>query len=60
MPRRYRPPKRKANPDIKYDSEHIEMCINRVMTRGKKSLARSIVYDAFTLIEEWQGCPPPS
>jgi small subunit ribosomal protein S7 len=28
------------------------MCINRVMKWGKKSVARSIVYDAFDLIEE--------
>jgi len=52
MPRRYRPPKRKVNSDIRYDSERVEMCINRVMGRGKKSLARSIVYDALQLIEE--------
>lgn len=52
MPRRYRPPKRKVERDIQYDSEHVEMCINRVMNRGKKSVARSIVYDAFGIIEE--------
>lgn len=52
MPRRYRPPKRKVNPDIKYNSEHVAMCINRVMMRGKKSRARQIVYDAFDLVEE--------
>jgi small subunit ribosomal protein S7 len=52
MPRRYRPAKRKVKPDIKYNNEVIEMCINRVMQRGKKSTARSIVYDAFDLIEE--------
>jgi small subunit ribosomal protein S7 len=28
------------------------MCINRVMQWGKKSVARSIVYDAFDLIED--------
>jgi small subunit ribosomal protein S7 len=52
MPRRYRPAKRKVNPDIKYNSEHVEMCINRIMMRGKKSVARGIVYDAFELIEQ--------
>jgi small subunit ribosomal protein S7 len=52
MPRRYRPSKRKVEPDIKYNSEHVAMCINRVMQWGKKSVARSIVYDAFDLIEE--------
>jgi small subunit ribosomal protein S7 len=52
MPRRYRPSKRKVKPDIKYNSEHVAMCINRVMQWGKKSVARGIVYDAFDLIEE--------
>jgi small subunit ribosomal protein S7 len=52
MPRRYRPSKRKVEPDIKYSSEHVEMCINRVMQWGKKSVARSIVYDAMDIIEE--------
>jgi small subunit ribosomal protein S7 len=28
------------------------MCINRVMTRGKKSTARTIVYDALSVIED--------
>jgi small subunit ribosomal protein S7 len=52
MPRRYRPAKRKVNPDIKYGSEHLEMCINRLMIDGKKSVARTIVYDAFDIIEQ--------
>lgn len=52
MPRRYRPPKREVSPDIRYSSEHVAMCINRIMQWGKKSTARSIVYDAFDLIEE--------
>jgi small subunit ribosomal protein S7 len=52
MPRRYRPPKRKVQPDLKYNSEHVEMCINRVMRSGKKSLARTVVYDALDLIGE--------
>ena len=50
MPRRYRPAKRKAQPDIKYNSVHLEMCINRVMLKGKKSTARAILYDALDLI----------
>jgi small subunit ribosomal protein S7 len=58
MPRRYRPAKRKVTPDIKYNSEHVEMCINRVMLRGKKSVARSIVYDAFDLIEQRSNRSP--
>lgn len=52
MPRRYRPAKRKVQPDIKYGSEHLEMCINRLMVRGKKSRARAIMYDALDIIEQ--------
>jgi small subunit ribosomal protein S7 len=52
MPRRYRPAKRKVQPDIKYGSEHLEMCINRLMLRGKKSVARAIVYGALDIIEQ--------
>jgi small subunit ribosomal protein S7 len=52
MPRRYRPAKRKVKPDIKYGSEHLEMCINRLMVRGKKSRARAIMYDALDIIEQ--------
>ena len=52
MPRRYRPARRKVRPDIKYNNEHIGMCINRIMMRGKKSTARTIVYDALSLVED--------
>ena len=52
MPRRNRPPKRKVPADIKYNSEQVEMCINRIMMWGKKSVARAIVYDAFDLMEQ--------
>jgi small subunit ribosomal protein S7 len=52
MPRRYRPAKRKVTPDVKYNSEHLEMCVNRMMKWGKKSLARSAMYDALDLIEQ--------
>jgi small subunit ribosomal protein S7 len=55
MPRRYRPAKRKAQPDIKYNSENLEMCINRMMLNGKKSTARSIIYDALDIIGERAG-----
>ncbi|MBL7202380.1 MAG: 30S ribosomal protein S7 [Anaerolineae bacterium] len=58
MPRRYRPPKRKVSPDIKYNSEQVEMCINRVMKWGKKSTARGIMYDALAIIEDRTKRPP--
>jgi small subunit ribosomal protein S7 len=52
MPRRYRPARRTVKPDIRHGSEHVAMCINRIMQRGKKSTARMTVYDALALIEE--------
>ena len=55
MPRRSRPAKRKALPDIKYNSENLEMCINRVMLNGKKSTARAILYGALDIIGDRVG-----
>ncbi len=57
MPRRYRPPKRKIPPDPKYGSENVQRLINKVMMRGKKSLAERIVYEAFEIIEKRTGKP---
>jgi small subunit ribosomal protein S7 len=52
MPRRYRPQKREITPDVRYNSVQVASFINRVMRRGKKSLATTLVYDAMELIEE--------
>lgn len=52
MPRRYRPPRREVQPDPKYNSELVARFINRLMQRGKKSLATRIMYNAFDIIEE--------
>jgi small subunit ribosomal protein S7 len=52
MPRRNRPPKRKIEPDPKYNNVHVTMFINRMMRGGKKSTARRVMYDALELIEE--------
>lgn len=46
MSRRRRAIKRKIEPDPKFKSQVISKFINKVMHHGKKSLARSIVYDA--------------
>lgn len=58
MPRRFRPDKREVDPDLKYNSEHVAMLINRLMQDGKKSVARRILYDAFDMIEERMGADP--
>jgi small subunit ribosomal protein S7 len=52
MPRRREVPERPINPDSKYGSKLVAKFINSVMRDGKKSLAESILYDAFAIIEE--------
>ena len=44
--------RRELEPDPKYGSALVTKLINYVMRKGKKSLARSIVYDAFEIIKE--------
>src|ERR671934_1640477 len=58
MPRRAEVPVRELAPDPVYDSRLVTQVINRVMTRGKKSTAEQIVYDALTRIGEQTGKPP--
>ncbi len=52
MPRRYRPPKRKIEPDVRYNNVQVQSFINRVMKNGKKSTATRLMYNAFDLIEK--------
>jgi small subunit ribosomal protein S7 len=52
MSRRNRPEKPEINPDPRYNSVQLQSFINRVMKRGKKSTATSLVYDAFDLMEQ--------
>ncbi len=52
MPRRREVPERPITPDSKYGSKLVAKFINSVMRDGKKSLAESILYDAFYIIEQ--------
>ncbi len=52
MSRRNRPENPETQPDPRYNSVQLQSFINRVMKRGKKSTATSLVYDAFDLIEQ--------
>jgi small subunit ribosomal protein S7 len=49
--RRTKPEKREVPGDVRYDNTLIQGMINRVMKRGKRSVATKIMYDAFGLIE---------
>ena len=55
MSRRYRPEKREIVPDLRYNSRHVTMFVNRLMYDGKKSVAQSLIYDSFDMIEERVG-----
>lgn len=52
MSRRNRPERRKINPDARYNSVQVQSFINRVMRVGKRSVATTLVYNAFDFIEE--------
>ena len=58
MPRRAEIPVRPVTPDPVYNSELVTQVINKVMTRGKKSIAEQIVYRAMDRIGERTGKPP--
>ena len=47
MPRRNSPERRPVEPDMKYNSVHVSMFINRLMYDGKKSTATRVLYNAF-------------
>lgn len=52
MPRRGRAPRREIAPDPKYNSVRVARFINKLMVKGKKSLAERIFYSAMAIIEE--------
>ncbi|MCX5977695.1 MAG: 30S ribosomal protein S7 [Coprothermobacterota bacterium] len=57
MPRKGPVPKRVILPDSRYDSVLVMKLINRVMERGKKSIAEGIVYNALEQVAEKTGKP---
>jgi small subunit ribosomal protein S7 len=58
MPRRAEIAVREHDPDPVYHSKLVTQVINKVMSRGKKSLAEHIVYTALERIGERTGRPP--
>jgi small subunit ribosomal protein S7 len=50
--RRTKPEKRKLEPDVRYNSPLVTNMINRLMKRGKKSTATSIIYEALEIAEQ--------
>jgi small subunit ribosomal protein S7 len=58
MPRKGPSPKRPILPDSKYNSKVLARFINKVMMRGKKSLAERITYGALDMVGEKTGRDP--
>lgn len=52
MPRRARVVRRAIESDARYGNRTLAKFMNKIMARGKKSLAESIVYDALDRIEK--------
>ncbi|MGI6045669.1 MAG: 30S ribosomal protein S7 [Eggerthellaceae bacterium] len=52
--------RKEIQPDAKYNNRLVTQLINKVLLDGKKSLAESIVYGAFDIIEEKTGEDPLS
>jgi len=53
--RRSKPEPREVIPDVRYNSIPVSFFIHRIMKRGKKSVATTIMYDAMDIIKEKTG-----
>ena len=60
MPRKGPAPRRELLADPKYHSLLVTQIINKVLQRGKRSVAERIMYDALTIIETKTGTEPIS
>ncbi len=58
MPRKGPAPKRQILPDPRYNSKVLARFINKVMLRGKKSLAERVTYGALDIVAEKMGRDP--
>src|SRR5262245_3814737 len=58
MPRKGSAPKRHLLPDPVYNSVTVTRFINRMLTRGKRSIAERIFYGAMDAVGQRTGQPP--
>jgi small subunit ribosomal protein S7 len=58
MPRKGPAPRRELMPDPKFHSLLVTQVVNKVLQRGKRSVAERIVYDALEIIETKTGSEP--
>src|SRR5258705_3990218 len=55
MPRKGPAPRRELMPDPIYRSVLVTQIVNKVLTRGKRTVAEKIVYDALDIIKDKTG-----
>ena len=58
MPRSGPPKRRELVPDPVYRSVLVTQLVNRILSRGKRSLAERIVYEALEVVKEKTGADP--
>ena len=58
MPRKGPAQRRELHPDPVYKSVVVTQLVNKVLQRGKRSIAEKIVYDALKIVEQKTGTEP--
>ncbi|MGD0081617.1 MAG: 30S ribosomal protein S7 [Acidimicrobiales bacterium] len=58
MPRNGPPPRRELVPDPVYRSVLVTQLVNKILSRGKRSLAERIVYEALEVVKEKTAADP--
>jgi small subunit ribosomal protein S7 len=58
MPRKGPAPRRETVPDPIYRSVVVTQFVNKILQRGKRSLAERIVYDALDIVQQKTGAEP--
>ncbi|HKH87765.1 MAG TPA: 30S ribosomal protein S7 [Acidimicrobiales bacterium] len=58
MPRNGPPPRRELVPDPVYRSVLVTQLVNKILSRGKRSLAERIVYDALEVVKDKTAADP--
>ena len=58
MPRKGPAPRRDLMPDPIYRSVLVSQLVNKILSRGKRSVAESIVYDALEVVKDRSGTEP--
>jgi small subunit ribosomal protein S7 len=58
MPRKGPAPRREITPDPIYRSVVVTQLVNKILQRGKRSLAERIVYDSLDIVQEKTGSEP--